>query len=576
MSYQVLARKWRPKSFETLVGQDHVVRALSNALDQQRLHHAYLFTGTRGVGKTTLSRLLAKAFNCETGITSKPCNVCSACVAIDKGAFIDYVEMDAASNRGIDDMTSLLEKAIYAPTVGRFKVYMLDEVHQLTGPAFNAMLKTLEEPPSHVKFILATTDPQKMPVTVLSRCLQFNLRQMAPVDISNHLSFVLGEEKIPFDTVALQLISRAASGSMRDALSLLDQAIAYGGNSVNELEVRNMLGAIDQTYLYQLLQCITANNGAEMLALAKTMEQRSLSFDAALNDLANLLHQIAITQTVPDSIAEDFPERVALLNLAQIISAENVQLYYQIALLARRDLGLAPDAYAGFTMALLRMLAFTPNEAAYKATQPTTSAANLPNIGAKEVLTTLKAASSSNVVPVLTAKNIAPITAAVLQVAQTSETHSTASENVNVTQESIDAAANSSAQAIFDGDWRGLVEVLKLGIAKSLAVHSELVKYDQNNLYFTLAESDKHLINNQYQEKLKLAISQYFGRKITLHFSLSSAAAGEIKNTPIAQMGQEKATIQNNAEQAIYEDSFVQALIKDFGATIIPNSIKPI
>ena len=597
MSYQVLARKWRPKSFQTLVGQDHVVRALSNALDQQRLHHAYLFTGTRGVGKTTLSRILAKSFNCETGITSKPCNVCSACVAIDKGAFIDYVEMDAASNRGIDDMTSLLEKAIYAPTVGRFKVYMLDEVHQLTGPAFNAMLKTLEEPPSHVKFILATTDPQKMPVTVLSRCLQFNLRQMSPVDISNHLSFVLGEEKIPFDNVALQLISRAASGSMRDALSLLDQAIAYGGNSVNELEVRNMLGAIDQSYLYQLLTCITANNGAEMLAVAKTMEQRSLSFDAALNDLANLLHQIAIAQTVPDSIAEDFPERAALLDLAANIPTENVQLYYQIALLARRDLGLAPDEYAGFTMALLRMLAFTPNEApALKATQqapqpPANKPASMPSIGAREALAALKPSTTQNTNVELvknnapTIQNLAPADenqAAERQTVgnltaenQYAESQYNISKNSALANHPIETPPENTVHPTFDGDWRALVEMLKLGIAKSLAVHSELIKYDENNLYFTLAESDKHLINNQYQEKLKLAISQHFGHKVTLHFSLSTSV-DDIKNTPIAQISQEKATVQNNAEQAIYEDSFVQALIKDFGATIIPNSIKPI
>lgn len=536
MSYQVLARKWRPKSFETLVGQDHVVRALSNALDQQRLHHAYLFTGTRGVGKTTLSRILAKSFNCETGITSKPCNLCSACVAIDKGAFIDYVEMDAASNRGIDDMTSLLEKAIYAPTVGRFKVYMLDEVHQLTGPAFNAMLKTLEEPPSHIKFILATTDPQKMPVTVLSRCLQFNLRQMAPVDITNHLSFVLDQENIPFDMVALQLISRAASGSMRDALSLLDQAIAYGGNNVNELEVRSMLGAIDQSYLYQLLQCITAHNGTEMLAVAKTMEQRSLSFDAALNDLANLLHQIAIAQTVPDSIAEDFPERVALLNLAHIITAENVQLYYQIAILARRDLGLAPDEFAGFTMALLRMLAFTLNESTKSANHSTP---------AKPALTAPQTKAAPT--PLIT-------------------------ESFPALQPTALATSTpTNMKPAFNGNWRHLVDELKLGLARALAQHCELVKFDEHNMYLSVPEVHKHLISANYQDKLKMAINSYFERKIGLHFEVGGG-----HNSPIAQMTQEKAVIQSNAEQSIQQDAFVQALIKDFDATIIPNSIKPI
>ena len=361
MSYQVLARKWRPKSFETLVGQDHVVRALTNALEQNRLHHAYLFTGTRGVGKTTLARILAKSLNCDTGITAKPCGVCVACMGIDSDRFVDYIEINAASTRGIDDVRSLLEQATYAPTQGRFKVFMLDEVHQLTKEAFNALLKTLEEPPAHVKFILGTTDPQKVPVTVLSRCLQFNLRQMAGTTIISHLQNILGQENIPYEATALHLIARAASGSMRDALSLTDQAIAYGSQSVNEAEVRTMLGAIDQSYLFELLNALLANDGASLIAQAKVMEERSLSFEVALNDLAQLLHQVAMAQTVPDSVANDLPERDALLNLAQKIQPETLQLYYQIALLGRRDIGLAPDEFAGFTMSLLRMLAFTPN-----------------------------------------------------------------------------------------------------------------------------------------------------------------------------------------------------------------------
>ncbi|MDZ4212815.1 MAG: DNA polymerase III subunit gamma/tau, partial [Methylotenera sp.] len=362
MSYQVLARKWRPKSFETLVGQDHVVRALTNALEQNRLHHAYLFTGTRGVGKTTVARILAKSLNCETGITAKPCGVCDACTEIDRGRFVDLIEVDAASNTQVDAMRDLLDNAQYAPTAGRFKVYIIDEVHMLSKSAFNAMLKTLEEPPAHVKFILATTDPQKVPVTVLSRCLQFNLRQMAGTSIISHLQNILGQENIPYEPTALHLISRAAAGSMRDALSLTDQAIAYGGQTVNESEVRAMLGAIDQSYLYQLIDALLANDGAGIIAQAKSMEERSLSFEAALNDLAQLLHQIAVAQTVPDSVADDLPERTLLLGLAQRISPETLQLYYQIALLGRRDIGLAPDEFAGFTMSLLRMLAFTPSE----------------------------------------------------------------------------------------------------------------------------------------------------------------------------------------------------------------------
>jgi DNA polymerase III subunit gamma/tau len=362
MSHQVLARKWRPKSFETLVGQPHVVRALTNALEQQRIHHAYLFTGTRGVGKTTLARIIAKSLNCETGITAKPCGICSACTEIDRGRFVDLLEVDAASNTQVDAMRELLENAQYAPTSGRFKVYIIDEVHMLSKSAFNAMLKTLEEPPAHVKFILATTDPQKVPVTVLSRCLQFNLRQIPSTTIIEHLQYVLMQENIPFETTGVQLIARAAEGSMRDALSLTDQAIAYGNQAVNEVDVRSMLGAIDQSYLFDIIDALLSEDGATLIAKAKEMEARSISFEAALNDFAKLLHQIAIAQTVPDSISSDLPEREALLQLAQVLSPEKLQLYYQIALLGGRDISLAPDEYAGFTMCLLRMLAFSPTD----------------------------------------------------------------------------------------------------------------------------------------------------------------------------------------------------------------------
>ena len=382
MSYQVLARKWRPKSFETLVGQDHVVRALTNALEQKRLHHAYLFTGTRGVGKTTLARILAKSLNCETGITAQPCGVCNACTEIDRGRFVDLIEVDAASNTQVDAMRDLLDNAQYAPTAGRFKVYIIDEVHMLSKSAFNAMLKTLEEPPAHVKFILATTDPQKVPVTVLSRCLQFNLRQMAGTSIIGHLQNILGQEHIPYEPNALHLIARAADGSMRDALSLTDQAIAYGGQTVKEAEVRAMLGAIDQSYLYQLINALLANDGSSLIAQAKLMAERSLSFEIALNDLAQLLHQIAIVQAVPDSVAEDLPDREVLMDLAHRISAEQLQLYYQIALLGRRDMGLAPDEFAGFTMSLLRMLAFTPNESGTQkvSTKPQATVVNTTSV----------------------------------------------------------------------------------------------------------------------------------------------------------------------------------------------------
>ncbi|MDR3399582.1 MAG: DNA polymerase III subunit gamma/tau [Pandoraea sp.] len=360
MTYQVLARKWRPKGFSTLVGQEHVVRALTHALEQQRLHHAYLFTGTRGVGKTTLSRILAKALNCETGITAEPCGVCKACRAIDEGRFVDYVEMDAASNRGVDEMTSLLEKAVYAPADARFKVYMIDEVHMLTGHAFNAMLKTLEEPPAHVKFILATTDPQKIPVTVLSRCLQFNLKQMPAGHIVSHLTNILGEEGIESEPQALRLLAKAAGGSMRDALSLTDQAIAYAAGPLSETAVRGMLGAIDQSVLVRLLDALKDESRTDLLAVADEMAERSFSFASGLQDLGSLLHKIALAQYAPQAVSDEWPEAADVRRLAEALSPEAVQLYYQIATRARSELGLAPDEYTGFSMALLRMAAFTP------------------------------------------------------------------------------------------------------------------------------------------------------------------------------------------------------------------------
>ena len=359
MSYQVLARKWRPRDFESLVGQEHVVRALRHALEQKRLHHAYLFTGTRGVGKTTLARILAKCLNCETGVTPRPCGKCSACLEIDAGRFVDLLEVDAATNTKVDEMRQLLETAQYAPTKARYKVYVIDEVHMLSNSAFNAMLKTLEEPPEHLKFILATTDPQKIPVTVLSRCLQFNLKQMPVPAIVQHLESVLKKEGVAFEPDALGLIARAANGSMRDALSLLDQAIAHGAGALNASNVADMLGAIDQAYLFALLEAVTAGQAAEALKIADDMQARSLSFDAALADLAAVLLKLALAQTVPEALHED-PERAKLAELAARIDPESVQLYYQIALQARDDLPLAPDEHGGFVMTLLRMLAFRP------------------------------------------------------------------------------------------------------------------------------------------------------------------------------------------------------------------------
>ena len=360
MAYQVLARKWRPKTFADLVGQEHVVKALRNALEKGRLHHAYLLTGTRGVGKTTIARILAKSLNCEHPKEGEPCGQCQSCRDIDTGRFVDLLEIDAASNTGIDNIREVLENAQYAPTAGKYKVYIIDEVHMLSKSAFNAMLKTLEEPPEHVKFILATTDPHKVPVTVLSRCLQFVLRNMTAQQVADHLAHVLDSEQIPYEPPALALLGCAAAGSMRDALSLLDQAIAMGSGKVAEQDVRQMIGAVDKRYLYELLQSIAGQNGAALMNQAREMAERAVGFDNALSELALLLQRIALLQTVPAAVPADDPEYPALKHLAAQLGGEQIQLYYQCAIHGKQDLGLAPDEYAGFVMTLLRMLAFAP------------------------------------------------------------------------------------------------------------------------------------------------------------------------------------------------------------------------
>jgi len=531
MSYQVLARKWRPRDFASLVGQEHVVRALTHALEQKRLHHAYLFTGTRGVGKTTLARILAKALNCETGITATPCGVCSACTEIDSGRFVDLIEIDAATNTGIDDMRGLQDNAVYAPTRGRFKVFVIDEVHMLSKPAFNSMLKTFEEPPEHIKFILATTDPQKIPVTVLSRCLQFNLKQMPREAIYGHLGHILQQENTAAEPAALRLIAQAAQGSMRDALSLLDQAIAYAGGKVSEEAVRAMLGAIDQDYLFKLLESLAQQDIKTMLAVAGDMESRSLSFDSALQDLATLLHQLALALSAPEALGQDLPERERILALAQRFDAEELQLYYQIALHGRRDLSLAPDEYAGFSMTLMRMLAFRPIEsgaigtAAASMKRPEAQAGRGPATGAE-----------------------APRPGAHTKTA---------------------AAADAPG---FDGDWPGLANQLKVsGVAKQLAQQSELRSFDGESMELGLAFSAKHLADRSYQEKLRAALQEHFGRKLALKIVI-----GEINgNTAAVKAKTEREARQGKAVEAIEGDAFVRDLMDTFDATIVSDSVKP-
>ncbi len=533
---QVLARKWRPKNFSELTGQDHVVKALSNALEQNRLHHAYLFTGTRGVGKTTIARILAKSLNCDTGITASPCGTCSVCVNIDGGNFVDLIELDAASNTQVDNMRELLENALYAPTSARYKIYIIDEVHMLSKSAFNAMLKTLEEPPAHVKFVLATTDPQKIPVTVLSRCLQFNLKQIPLTKIVAHLKTILEQEKINSDAVSLQLLARAAQGSMRDALSMLDQAIAFGHGEVAEASVREMLGAIDQNYLYDLLDALVHNDGERMLSIADEMELRSLSFDTALQDLGALLHRIALAQTVPNAIADEVPERARIFALAEEFTAEEIQLFYQIVLHGRGDLSLAPDEYAGFTMTLMRLLAFLPdNTAPEKAS---------PRGNSKKEAKHQQTSSQKQATPTAFSMSV--------------EKPQSASERPDIGQAC--------------DDWPSLVEQLALkGMAKMLAQHSEARVLTPDYIELCVPELHKHLLEKTYREKIQEAVNLHFARKVKLKITLGSVTG----ITPAVLQQQKVEEKQFEAVAAIETDPVVQALVENFDAKIIPSSIKP-
>ncbi|MFZ1545865.1 MAG: DNA polymerase III subunit gamma/tau [Candidatus Nitrotoga sp.] len=533
----VLARKWRPKIFAQLAGQKHVVQALSNALTQNRLHHAYLFTGTRGVGKTTIARIFAKSLNCVSGITATPCGICSACTEIDSGRFVDLIELDAASNTGIDNMREVLDNAQYLPTLGRYKVYLIDEVHMLSKAAFNSMLKTLEEPPAHVKFILATTDPQKIPVTVLSRCLQFNLKQLPPALIVAHLEYVLGQEDITFEIAALALLARAAQGSMRDALSLLDQAIAYSDSRIDEATVRNMLGAIDQSYLYDVLQTLLLRDGSSLLRIADDMQSRSLAFDVALQDLATLLHRVALAQTVPQAIAEDEPERVRLLELAQSFSAEEIQLYYQIAIHGRNEIDLAPDEYAGFTMTLLRMLAFRP-------------------AGAK-VASEQRAAEIMAPPVVHAASTPAPQPKQKLQPVQT-----------------VPQPANPVTTTSLALDWGTLLTQLNVqGMARELAKHCTLENFVDGRLTLVLASQHKHLLTNKMaQEKLQTALADYFVQPVRLVVMLGENNVA----TPAAVEQKVKQTLKQQAIEAITQDPFVRETQTQLDAQILEETIKSI
>lgn len=505
-NYEVLARKWRPRDFSAFVGQEHVTRALINALDQKRIHHAFLFTGTRGVGKTTLARIFAKCLNCKEGISSKPCGQCHACQAIDSGRFIDIIEVDAASRTKVEDTRELLENVQYAPSEGLYKIYIIDEVHMLSGHSFNALLKTLEEPPPHIKFLLATTDPQKLPITILSRCLQFHLKNMRPDEIVTHLMLILNKEQITFEKPALNLLARAANGSMRDALSLLDQAIVYGNNQINVHDIKIMLGTIEQNYLLQILQNLANKNAAEILSTIDKFAEQNIDFIQALEDLTALIHQLALLQVAPD-INLDSEYLVELKNLAKHYTAEEIQLFYQIAVIGRRDIELAPTTKMGFEMILLRMIAFYPDNLEQKFEV-------IPN---------------------------------------------------NIEKQVADSTLKNNL------DWSQLLSKLNLtGATQALFSHCTLITITDQGAHFLLAPAHSALLNEKHTERLKNALSEYFKKPMQVKIEIGSSnqlspAEQQLQQAKIQQNNAEETIIQDQNIQAIlskFNATIVPASIK--------------
>ena len=565
MSYLVLARKYRPRNFTEMVGQEHVVQALTNALVQQRLHHAYLFTGTRGVGKTTVSRILAKSLNCQGvdgqgGITAEPCGVCQACKDIDSGRFVDYTELDAASNRGVDEVQSLLEQAVYKPVQGRFKVFMIDEVHMLTNTAFNAMLKTLEEPPEYLKFVLATTDPQKVPVTVLSRCLQFNLRPMAPETVFEHLTQVLAQENLPAEPMALKLLSRAARGSMRDALSLTDQAIAFGSGQLQEATVRLMLGSVDRSHVMGLIDALARADGASVVAISEGLRLNGLSAASALEDMSVVLQRMAVLQAVPSAAAEsDDPDHQEMLRLSQAMPADETQLLYSLCLHGRTELGLAPDEYAALTMVLLRLLAFKPQA-------PKVQQALAP-VAQKKTLTTaplspIEAPAASNqmsgtpVAPAL--PSATPVQIRNLPIREATEPSERTTPKVLLMTEEGHFWAQTVRQLVANEAVTALV--------RELALQSQLIARDTDQWHLRI-ESES-LNQGTARERLQAALNaQGFAVKLVVEI-------GKVTDSPAQRNAAALAEKQNAAENLIQSDPLVQDMIQNFGAKIVPGTIR--
>ena len=609
MSYLVLARKYRPRTFSEMVGQEHVVQALTNALTQQRLHHAYLFTGTRGVGKTTVSRILAKSLNCQGadgqgGITAAPCGVCQACTDIDSGRFVDYTELDAASNRGVDEVQSLLEQAVYKPVQGRFKVFMIDEVHMLTGHAFNAMLKTLEEPPEYLKFVLATTDPQKVPVTVLSRCLQFNLRPMAPETVQEHLAQVLQAEGVQAEQQALRLLSRAARGSMRDALSLTDQAIAFGAGALEEAGVRQMLGSVDRSHVFRLIDALAQGDGKSVVEISEALRTNGFSAASTLEEMSAVLQRMAVFQAVPGAVDEADSEAVEIARLAVLMPADETQLLYSMCLHGRGELGLAPDEYSALTMVLLRLLAFKPSAAEKKTlseavrprpAQPAAAAAPAV-VSAVAPLARASAPVAAPLQAPAPARAAVPAVAAppgrVLPVVEPrrepSPTRVAAPDSGRPTSEVVGVPvrmqsespreAASAAPAVLvpteeGGFWYATVSDLVAreaitALVRELALQSQLVGRDEGHWMLRVERESLNLpaSRERLQNALKAA-----GHSVSL-----SVEVGVVQDSPARRNAAAAAEKQRAAEQIIMGDPFVQDMMRDFGAKIVPGSIKPI
>lgn len=561
MSYQVLARKWRPRKFAELVGQEHVVRALTNALDSGRMHHAYLFTGTRGVGKTTIARIFAKSLNCERGESADPCGECAVCTAVDAGRFVDLLEIDAASNTGVDDVREVIENAQYAPSRGRFKVYLVDEVHMLSKPAFNALLKTLEEPPPHVKFLLATTDPQKLPVTVLSRCLKFNLKRLLPEQISGQMRHILGAEAIEYEDEAIAALAHGADGSLRDGLSLLDQAIAYGGGALRAADVRAMLGSVERGQVLGVLEALAAGDGAALMAESDRIASYSPDFGGVLDDLATVLHRVQLIQLVPGYRGEEADDGLA--DLAARLAPEDVQLYYQIATSGRRELPLAPDARIGFEMVLLRMHAFRPVEAGQGIAAPRAAAAApqprpAPPAGAPGPDRSASGAaggpSSSRTAPA------AP--PASRPAAGPAPTLAPAAP-----PRPIAMGANGLP------DWHDIVERANLrGPIGQLAQNCSLREIEGETMVLALTPSHMHLAVEPLTSQMEEKVSQALGHRVRFRFVADRGNLG----TPAERRAQAASDAQAHAEASMEADPLVQTLKREFDARVIPQSIKPV